>query len=228
MTVLLWIVLPYCAFVSFVVGNLWRYRHDRFRPESCGPDADRVERYGAFAFRLGAGLLLSVRVTDVIASGPSHHPPGPLAALMAVVEVIALPTAAAGAVLLFLPTMLAGTRRAPVTPVDRVTLPLLIAIVLSGVAVRFDPNPADDHYMAAATLFAWARSLFSAHPSAEFMTGAAAPYQIRGLSLVILLGIWPYTRLAGIFAGPVVRWTSRRRVVLTPRLASEPFPCRSR
>ncbi|WP_460700459.1 respiratory nitrate reductase subunit gamma [Nocardia thraciensis] len=211
MTVLLWIVLPYCALGSFALGHVWRFRRDRLRPS---PDADRAEWYGAIAFRLGAGLIVAARLTDLLASGPRNHPPEALYLVILAVEVVALPTAAAGAVMLILPSMIAGTRRSPITPVDRVTLPVLTAMLLSGVLIRLDPNSTGDGYRTAETLFAWARSLPTLHPNPGPMAEAPALYQARGLIIVLLLGIWPYTRLAELFAGPIVGWTSRRRADL--------------
>ncbi|BCK53407.1 respiratory nitrate reductase subunit gamma [Nocardia wallacei] len=218
MPVLLWVVLPYCAVVSFVLGNVWRYRHDRFHPAGGGPDIDRLERYGANAFRLGTVLVLAARVTDVATSGPHDHPRGVLHAIPAGVEMVAGPTAAAGAVLVFLPPMIAGAYRAPVTPLDRLTLPVLTAVVLSGILVRFDPNSLDGNYRPAETLFAWARSLFILRPKPETMADAPALHRLRALTVLLLIGIWPYTRLAGIFAGPVVRYATRCRTArLIPR-----------
>ncbi|WP_280264068.1 respiratory nitrate reductase subunit gamma [Nocardia wallacei] len=206
MTVLLWIVLPYCALGSFVLGHIWRFRRDRFRP---APDADRAERYGAIAFRLGASLVIAARLADLFASGPHDHPPGGMYVLILAVEVVALPTAAAGAVMLILPSVIAGTHRGPVTPVDRITLPVLTAMLLSGVLIRLDPNSTADGYRTAETLFSWARSLPTPHPNPDAMADAPALYQARGLILVLLLGIWPYTRLADLFAAPIAGWVPR-------------------
>lgn len=214
MPVLLWIVLPYCAFASFLCGNVWRYRYDRFQPAGGGPDIDRLERHGANAFRLGTILVSAARATDVVASGPHDHPRGAVHGILIGVEVVAGPTAAAGAVLVFLPPMIAGAYRAAVTPLDRLTLPVLTAVVLSGILVRFDPNSTDGNYRPAETLFAWARSLFTLHPHPEAIAHASALYQFRALIVLLLIGIWPYTRLAGIFAGPVVRYAARRRTEL--------------
>lgn len=214
MPVLLWIVLPYGALLSFVLGNVWRYRYDRFQPAGCGPNIDRMERYGADAFRLGTVLVLAARATDVIASGPHDHPRGTLHGILVVVEMVAGPTAAAGAVLVFLPPMIAGAHRAPVTPLDRLTLPVLTAVALSGILVRVDPNYTSGNYRLAETLFPWARSLFTLHPNPAAMAHASALYQFRALIVPLLIGIWPYTRLAGIFAGPVVRYAGRHRADL--------------
>ncbi|MBF6174449.1 respiratory nitrate reductase subunit gamma [Nocardia blacklockiae] len=211
MTVLVWIALPYCAFLSFVLGNVWRFRHDRFRPALTGPDTDRLERYGATAFRVGVLLVLAARITDVIASGPHDHPPDAVFAVLVAVEMTAGPTAAAGAVLLFLPSMISATNRPPVTPLDRMTFPVLTAVVLSGILVRFDPSSTDGNYRAAETIFVWTRSLFTLSPNTEVIAHASALYQSRALIVMLLVAIWPYTRLAGIFAGPVVCFVARRR-----------------
>jgi len=53
--------------------------------------------------------------------------------------------------------------------------------------------------------FSWFGSLFTIDPNPEAIVHAPLVHQGRGLILLLIIGVWPYTRLAGIFAGPVVR-----------------------
>ncbi|WP_069159872.1 respiratory nitrate reductase subunit gamma [Nocardia altamirensis] len=213
---LLWIILPYSAFLSFAAGHVWRYRHDRFSWYITGPDVDRAQRIGAPALRIGIGMLVVVRLTDLFFTGPHNHPDGPLDIALAVIEVCALVAGSVGAVLLFVPDMIGTPARQAVTPLDRLTFPLMVAALLSWVAVKFDPNSSADANLTTETLFTWFRSLFTLHPNPEAMANAPLIYQARGLAVLSFLAIWPYTRLAGIFADPVIRFILRIR----PELAA--------
>ncbi|MFE7800937.1 respiratory nitrate reductase subunit gamma [Nocardia sp. NPDC057440] len=219
---LLWIMLPYSAFLSFAVGHLWRYRRDRFRSYLAHPDMDRAQRLGSTVFPVGFGTVVAARITDMISSGAHSRPEGTLYVAILVVEMTAGVIATTGAVLLFVPDLIASPARPAITWLDRITLPVLVAGLLSGVMIRFDPNSSGNGYRTAESLFAWFRSLFTLHPNPDAMQHAPLIYQARGLILVLLIAMWPYTRLAGIFAGPVIRLSLRRR-----RQLRQPFGTRT-
>ncbi|MGY4099271.1 respiratory nitrate reductase subunit gamma [Nocardia sp. R16R-3T] len=205
MTSLLWIALPYSAFVSFILGHVWRYRRDGFHSYTRYPDLDRNQRFGSTAFRSGVCLIVLTRLIEVITAEPHTRPSGALHVVTAIVQVGGVATATIGAVLLFLPDLIAGSSRPIITPLDRITFPAMTAALLSGVLIEFDPITVGREYLTGETLFAWFRSLCTIDPYPEAMQHAPLIYQARGLILLLLLAIWPFTRLAGIFAGPVVR-----------------------
>ncbi|WP_433662782.1 respiratory nitrate reductase subunit gamma [Nocardia sp. CA-128927] len=207
----LWIILPYSAFLSFIVGHLWRYRHDRFGWYATSPELDRAQRIGAIAFRVGMVGVVVARITDLAMSGPHSHPDGAIYATITVIEICALASATIGAVLLFVPDMIGSPARSAISPLDRITFPILVAGLLTWVAIKFDPNSSDDGYRTAETLFAWFRSLFTLHPRPEAMEHAPFIYQARGLVLMLFIAIWPYTRLASIIMEPVHRLIRRIR-----------------
>ncbi|MEV0295476.1 respiratory nitrate reductase subunit gamma [Nocardia sp. NPDC050710] len=217
---LLWIVLPYAAFLSFGLGHVWRYRHDRFRDITTLTETDRAHRLGWMAFRTGFAVVITARLTDLIISGPHSHPTDALYAGLVLIEVAGVLAATGAAVLLFLPDLIAAPPRAGITPLDRLTLPALAAGLLSGVIVRFDPNSTANQYRTAETLFAWARSLVVLHPDTDAISHAPFIYQARGLILLLIIGIWPYTRLSGTFAGPIVRRARRFAIARRARGAA--------
>ncbi|MEU7145791.1 respiratory nitrate reductase subunit gamma [Nocardia sp. NPDC046473] len=210
----LWIILPYSAFLSFIVGHLWRYRHDRFGWYGSGLELDRAQRIGATAFRIGLSGVILARIIDFFVSGPHSRPDGALYLTLTVVEMSALAIATIGAVLLFVPDMIDSPARSTVSPLDRVTFPVLVAGLLTWVAIKFDPNSSENGYRTAETLFTWFRSLFTLHPNPDAMQRAPIIYQVRGLVLMLFIAIWPYTRLASFLAEPAYR--------LARRLRSEP------
>lgn len=208
MSALIWIVLPYCAFLSFVLGHVWRLRRDGFRRYTSGAGLDRAERIGATTFGLAVGMLVVARVTDMAASGP-HTPPSDAVRLtITVIEFLAVVPAIVGAALLLVPNLITATAKTPITPIDRVTFPLLTAAVLSRVAIQVDPISDSSRYRSAETLYSWFRSLFTAHPQVEMMQHAPLLYQTRALILVLLVALWPFTRLSGTFVRPIYRLIS--------------------
>ncbi|MEU0500737.1 respiratory nitrate reductase subunit gamma [Nocardia sp. NPDC005998] len=208
MTSLLWIALPYGAFISFILGHVWRYRRDGFRSYTSDPEVDREQRFGTTAFRYGVCLIVIARVSNMLAAQPHAHPAGAIHIVITIVLLAGGTAAVIGAVLLFLPDLIAGPAHPLITPLDRITFPALAAALLSGVLIDFDPASTRE-YRTGETLFAWFRSLFTISPHPEAMQHAPFIHQGRGLILLLIIGIWPYTRLAGIFAGPVVRLALR-------------------
>ncbi|MFJ4655436.1 respiratory nitrate reductase subunit gamma [Nocardia sp. NPDC088792] len=205
MMYVVWVLLPCAAVVSFAGGHLWRYRRDRFRGPRYGPYADTAQRLGALSFRIGVPVLFVARIAEVLASGPHSRPGGHIGPFLITLQVIAIPLAVAGAAVLLIPPLIAADAHARVSPLDRITLPVLIAALLSSILVSFDPHSTDHGYLAAETLFTWVRSLVTLHPDAAVMQHAPAMYQARGLIVMLLVAIWPYTRLAGVFTVPTAR-----------------------
>ena len=207
MTTLVWVVVPYLAFASFGLGHWWRWRRDRFRSGVFGGRTD-VSRTGLWLFRVGILVVLIPRIGQIVLSRVHSGSSVSIAQVVFVSEVVAAPIALTGAVLLLLPTMVAGSTR-PVTVVDRITLPILTVAILSGVLVIFDPKTTGSHDMAARTLFVWFPSLFSLDPQPAVMTRAPLLYQFRALTVVSAIALWPYTRLAGLFLCPIERTVRR-------------------
>jgi nitrate reductase gamma subunit len=201
MAILLWIVLPYSAFACFALGWAWRHRQARVRSPAILEDR-RAHRWEAVVFRIGIGLVIIVRIADFLASGPHTHPHGAIYLAITTLELVAVPTTVISAVLLTIPELISARSEPDVSPLDRLTLPVLVATLLSGVTIEFDPNSTAGQYRTAETLFTWFRGLLTLHPPVAVMQRAPLVYQVRGLLLMVLLAIWPYTRLAAVFAVP--------------------------
>jgi nitrate reductase gamma subunit len=121
-----------------------------------------------------------------------------------------------------------------VTPLDRATLPILIAGWVSGTIIEFDQDPTVAHNRVDETLFVWLPAMFTTHPHPEAMIGAPLAYQVRGLVVLAIIGTWPYTRLAGIVSVPVgnvLRRLARRErgsAASRPSTGTPAPPARSR
>ncbi|MEC3957840.1 respiratory nitrate reductase subunit gamma [Nocardia sp. CDC153] len=200
-----WVVLPYAAVASCVVGHVWRYRRDGFRGFLYGTHVDGAQRVGVGAFRVGLPVVCAVRIAEAFASGPHSRPDAGVRVVLIVGQLVGVPLTVAGAVLILVPSLIAADTRGRVSPLDRMTLPLLAAALMSAILVTFDANSTDNGYRTAETLFVWARSLMVVHPDPAVMAHAPALYQCRALIVMLIIAIWPYTRLAGILFVPILR-----------------------
>ncbi|MCU1641994.1 MAG: respiratory nitrate reductase subunit gamma [Nocardia sp.] len=209
MMYVLWVFLPGAAIASCIAGHIWRYRTDRFLGYLYGPHTDRAQRFGSVAFRLGAVGMFTARIAEVLLAGPHSRTSGTTHVMLSALQIIAVPLAVIGAGIILIPPLIAAEAKPRVTPIDRITIPVLIAALLSAVLITFDPYSTDDRYRTAETLFTWSRSLVGLHPNPGAMEHAPVIYQARGLILMLLIAIWPYTRLAGIFTIPLLRLLRR-------------------
>lgn len=203
MTTLIWLVVPYLAFASFILGHWWRWRHDRFRYGVVGNRTD-VSRTGLWLFRIGILIVVIPRVAQILLTRTHFGSPLTIGQVVIISETVAAPIALVGVVLLLLPAMVDGSTR-PVTAVDRITLPILAAALLSGVLVIFDSKSTGSRDLAAHTLFTWFPSLFTVHPDPSAMADAPLLHRIRALTVIAAIALWPYTRLAGLFFCPLER-----------------------
>lgn len=223
MMIALWVLLPCAAIPSCIAGHIWRYRHDGFRAFPYGVHGDRAHNFGAWAFRVGVPLLFAARITEVLAAGPHSRPEGAIRVIVIALQLVAIPLAVVGASLIMVPTLITGDNRALVSPLDRITLPVIVAALVTSMLVTFDPTSTNDRYRTAETLFTWVRSLVALHPDPVVMVHAPLIYQARGISVMILIAIWPYTRLAGIFATPLLH-TLPRLTLAARRTFGMPLP----
>lgn len=206
--VLLWVVFPYVATVSFVVGHLLRYRYDQFgwTSRSSQMYETKLLRWGSPLFHYGilgvfaghvVGLLIprewlyAVGVTEHI-----YH----LGATW-IGTAVAIATIAGMAILL--------ARRGAIRRVARVTTVtdvvmyvfLVGSLVLGTIAViQFQVLGAGYDYRG--TISPWVRGLIFFQPDVTLMAAVPLAFKLHILSSTALFLIWPYTRLVHVLSVP--------------------------
>ena len=209
MSTALWLTVPYVAFTSFLIGHLWRYRHDQFgwTTRSSQLYESRLLRLGSPLFHFGllavlGGLVLGILIpaswtAALGASEFSYH-------LMSVSlgTLSGLATIAGLAVLLYRRITVPAVRKAT-THIDAIMYTLLSAAIATGMLNTVGSNLIGGGYDYRATVPPWFRSLFSLAPRPELMVGIPISFQIHALIVLILLAGWPYTRLVHVFSAPV-------------------------
>ncbi len=209
MTTLLWLTVPYVAFTSFVVGHIWRYRHDQFgwTTRSSQLHESRLLRLGSPLFHFGLLAVLGGHVLGIgvpaswtAALGVSDEAYHLIS--VSVGTLSGLATVAGLAILLYRRFAVPAVRKATTT-IDKVMYLLLSTAILTGMLNTLGSNLIGGGYDYRSTVSPWFRSLFTLSPRPELMVGIPLSFQIHALVVLVLLAGWPYTRLVHVFSAPL-------------------------
>ncbi|MGP3998719.1 respiratory nitrate reductase subunit gamma [Streptomyces sp. 8N706] len=209
MITLLWLAAPYVALTSFVLGHVWRYRHDQFgwTTRSSQLYESRLLRLGSPLFHFGLlavigghamGLLIPASWTEFVGiSEGTYHLVSVSAGTLS-----GLATVAGLAILLYRRVTVPAVRKATTTN-DVVMYTLLAAAIATGMLNTVGSNLIGGGYDYRATVAPWFRGLFSLNPQPELMEGIPISFQVHNLVVLALLAFWPYTRLVHVFSAPL-------------------------
>lgn len=209
MTTLLWMTVPYVAFTSFVLGHVWRYRHDQFgwTTRSSQLYESRLLRLGSPLFHFGLLAVLGGHVLGIVipaswtaAVGVSDHAYHLLSVSFGTLAGLAT---IAGLVILLYRRITVPAVRQATTLSDKVMYLLLATAIGTGMLNTVGSNLLGGGYDYRATVSPWFRSLFTLHPQPELMVGVPISFQFHNLVVLTLLAIWPYTRLVHVFSAPL-------------------------
>lgn len=207
--VLLWIVFPYIAAASFVIGHLLRYRYDKFGWTSRSSQIyeSKLLRWGSPMFHYGILGVFAGHVVGLLVPrewmeffGVDEH----LYHLGATWIGTAVAFVTIAGIVILLSRRGAIRRVARVTSVMDVVMYLFLAgsLVLGTIAVlQFQVLGAGYDYRG--TISPWIRSLILFQPDATLMVGVPLIFQLHVLCSVTLFLIWPYTRLVHMLSVPI-------------------------
>lgn len=209
MNTALWVVLPYLAVVILIAGTVWRWRYDRFgwTTRSSQLYESRLLRVGSPLFHFGllfvlvghlTGLVVPEGWTDALGvSETMYH-------VMAIGlgSIAGLATLIGVAILIYRrrshgPVFLATTRN------DKSMYVVLVAALIAGLATTLLANAIGGGYDYRTTVAVWFRGVFWLHPRADLMASAPLGFRLHTLIGLLLIAVFPYTRLIHAFAAPV-------------------------
>jgi nitrate reductase gamma subunit len=208
-TELLWVTVPYVAFTSFLLGHIWRYRQDQFgwTTRSSQLYESRLLRLGSPLFHFGLLAVLGGHVLGIAiparwtaAVGVSEHAYHLMS--MSFGTLSGLATVAGLGILLYRRSTVPAVRKATTT-IDKGMYVLLSAVIGTGMLNTVGSNLIGGGYDYRTTVSPWFRSLFTLAPQPQLMVGIPISFQIHALVVLVLLGIWPYTRLVHVFSAPL-------------------------
>jgi nitrate reductase gamma subunit len=208
MTNLLWMTLPYFALLAFALGHVWRYKHDQFgwTTRSSQIYESKMLRLGSPLFHFGilgvfGGHLMGIGIpmswTDFVGITESaYHMVSVIGGL-----VTGIMTCTGIAILLYRRITVSAVRKATTTN-DKVMYVLLVLVLITGMWNTIGGNVFGT-YNYRETVSPWFRSMFTISPEPELMVGVPLSFQLHALLVLVLLAIWPFTRLVHMFSAPV-------------------------
>ena len=229
MSTLLWIVVPYACLAVFLVGHVWRWRHDQFgwTTHTSQLLESRILRLGSPLFHLGAfgvigGHAMGLLVPDWL-TAKLGVPEGLYHATAVWGGTITGVVLVVGLVLLIARRFVNGRVRRTTTKMDRVLYVALAAMVVLGMTATVGTNLLGAGYDYRETVAVWFRGIFWFSPQTHLMTEAPLVYQLHGIGGFLFLALWPFTRLVHVWSAPLA-YLWRPYVVYRARRGAPPVP----
>ena len=204
----LYVVLPYAAIVAFLVGHVWRYRHDQlgWTARSTQILESRALRIGSVAFHYGAfaaigghvlGILIPASWTSAVGVDEDlYHLISAIGGITAGVAVIV------GLSVLIWRRVRFRRVRVTTTRMDVLVFVLLAATILTGMTVTILNNVTED-ISYRDDVAPWFRSLFTLDPDYEAVGAAHWVVQVHVTLAWVLYAVWPLSRLVHVWSVPV-------------------------
>lgn len=230
--ILLWIILPYVAATTFVVGHWWRYRTRQFTWTSRSTQllerdilgwASPAFHYGALAAVGGhiIGLCIPEAWTDAV--GISENAYRWIAAIAGGVAGAITVVGFAG--LVYRRATNARVRRST-DRIDLVTYFLLTVLIVLGCWMTFGYNLATKSpYNYRDSIAEWWRSLFYLQPDVEAIRDAPLLYQLHAIIAWAFWAFFPFGRLVHAWSVPL-QYLGRPYVLYRRRYAAARPPAR--
>ncbi|MGZ4383431.1 MAG: respiratory nitrate reductase subunit gamma [Gaiellaceae bacterium] len=202
-----WLVLPYAAMATFVVGHIWRYRHDKLGWTSRSTQLleNRMLPWGSVLFHYGAlaviaghvlGILVPARATAAL--GVSEHAYHHLAGIAgSIAGAICL----VGLVILAVRRLVNRRVRVTSSTADIAVYALLGGMIALGLGQTLAYNVFGAGYDYRGTVGPWFRDLFF-DPKPSLMADAPIAYQLHAAIPWLLFAIWPFSRLVHAWSYP--------------------------
>ena len=222
-----WVILPYIALATFVIGHVWRYRYDQFGWTSRSTELQekKLLKWGSPLFHYGTfaaigGHILGILVPESFTKSigiPEHVYrqfsawAGTIAAILIMIGIAFLAS-----------RRLFVTRvRATTSPVDWVALILLAIVIGLGIGETMGVGLLGNHYDYRQSVSLWFRGLFSGNPDVNAIVKAPWLFQVHAVAAWAVLAVWPFSRLVHAWSAPVwYMW--RPFVVYRSRVATRP------
>lgn len=207
---LLWVVLPYVAIATFVVGTIWRYRYDKFgwTTRSSQLYERRLIRIASPLFHIGilavagghvVGLVIPESWTDAI--GVSEHAYHLMAVSLGLFAGFATIT---GMILLIYRRRTVGPVFAATTNNDKTMYVFLAAAISLGLLTTLvGAGVLGDGHNYREDVSVWFRSILTLQPQGELMADAPLSFRVHAVAGMLVFCVWPFTRLVHAFSAPL-------------------------
>ncbi|MGD9734784.1 MAG: respiratory nitrate reductase subunit gamma [Solirubrobacterales bacterium] len=205
-----WVIVPYAAIATFLVGHWWRYRVDQFGWTSGSTQIfeHKILGWAGPAFHYGAlaaigghviGLMIPASFTEAIGMSENTYRwfsaiAGALAGAVCVVGFVGLVYRRA--------TNLRVRRTTSHT--DILVYLLLVVLIGMGCWLTFAHNLlTDSPYDYRESISEWWRSLFILQPDVEAASSAMTIYQVHAIIAWAFWALFPFSRLVHMWSIPL-------------------------
>ncbi|KKK33384.1 nitrate reductase [Salinicoccus sediminis] len=205
----LWVIFPYLAIATFVIGHIFRYRYDQFSWTAKSSEfiEQKQLKWGSLLFHLGVipvffghvvGLLVPAAWLSAI--GVDDHLyhlgavyVGSIFGIMTLVGMFLLTYRR-----LSKPSVLKLSSASDIT----VNL-LLLFIVFIGCYATLVTNTTTPDFDYRATISVWIRGLLMLRPEAALMETVPLTFKLHVLAGFAIFMMWPFTRLVHVWSVPL-------------------------
>jgi respiratory nitrate reductase, gamma subunit len=207
--VALFVIAPYIAITTFVLGHVWRYRYDKFgwTTRSSQMYESRLLRIGSPLFHFGILLVLIGHVAGLVIPNTWTEAVGITEDMYHPVAVVVGSAAGfctlAGLVILIYRRRTVGPVFTATTRNDKLMYAVLALVIVFGLSAVVAANYIGDGYDYRTTVSPWFRSVFLLQPDGELMVGVPILFRLHAISALLLFTIWPFTRLVHMLTAPI-------------------------
>jgi nitrate reductase gamma subunit len=225
-SILLWIILPYVALATFVVGHWWRYRVDQFGWTSGSTQLfeHKILGWAGPAFHYGAlgavgghviGLMIPKAITEPL--GISENTYRWFSAIAGAIAGAVCVIGFAG--LVYRRATNARVRRTT-SRTDLLVYLLLTVLIGLGIYMTFGYNLlTKSPYDYRESISLWWRSLFVLQPNVDAVEDANVVYQIHAVVAWAFWGLFPFSRLVHAWSIPL-QYLGRPYILYRSRYAA--------
>lgn len=204
-----WVILPYIALATFVIGHIWRYRYDQFgwTSRSTQLQEKKLLKWGSPLFHYATfaaigghviGILIPQTWTSAVGIPENvYHWFSAIAGTAAALGVII------GVIILASRRMFVARVRATTSPVDWLALILLAIVIILGISETVGVNLLGSGYNYRQSVSLWFRGLFVGSPDVSAIAHAPLLYQIHATAAWAVIMVWPFSRLVHAWSYPV-------------------------
>jgi respiratory nitrate reductase gamma subunit len=228
--ILLWIILPYVAMTTFIVGHWWRYRTDQFGWTSGSTQLfeHKILGWAGPAFHYGAllavgghiiGLLIPKSFTDFIGMSENTY-----RWFSAIAGAVAGAICVVGFVGLVYRRATNERVRQTTSRTDLMVYALLTILIGLGCWMTFAHNLiTKSPYDYRETVSVWWRSLFILKPDVDAVQGANTVYQLHAIVAWAFWGLFAFSRLVHAWSIPL-QYLGRPYILYRRRYAQASAP----
>ncbi|HEX5563543.1 MAG TPA: respiratory nitrate reductase subunit gamma [Sporosarcina sp.] len=205
----LWVIFPYICMAVFIVGHIFRYRHDQFgwTAKSSEFIEKRQLMIGSLLFHIGiipvilghvAGLGIPKEWTRALGVSDHMYHMGAIwgGGFFGVVTL-------AGMLILTSRRITHRNVRKLSSTSDMIVNLLLLFIVFIGVYASLVTNNLNPGFDYRDSISVWFRSLLIFRPEAGYMAAAPLTFKLHILAGFLIFAMWPFTRLVHVWSVPL-------------------------